>query len=537
MKVAAIYARKSTEQHVSDDAKSVTRQIDNARAFAAGRGWTVLDDHIFVDDGISGAEFERRPGFVALMSALKPRPPFEILVMSEESRLGRSTNEVPYALGRLIRAGVEVWCYRDARKITLDTPMDKFMVSATSFASDMERWLAQQRTTETMLRKAKAGHVTGGKVFGYDNAPTQDGVERRVNPAEAAVVRDIFARYAGGEGFKQIAHALNAKKVRSPRPQRGRPSGWDPGTVRAVLKRPLYRGTLIYNKTKKRDADGARHKGRQPRRDRSEWITLDRPTLRIIEPSVSDAVDKRLSERRNAYLRDAKGRLLGSPRQHGHGRTRHLLAGFIACSCGATFEAVRGYYVCSARRRKGPDVCPSEFSFPVERIDHVFLDIVEAEMLDAPSFIDRLLDATFAVGPDAERARWLEESARLKQEITNLTIAIAQGGSIPELVKQLQDRDQRLKPLEAKLAKPLTLPDRDAMLESLMRRTAEWRAILRGPHVEQARVVLQHLIDLPLRVHNEPKPKWMAVGRPEGLMVGLVQSVASPPGFEPGFQP
>jgi hypothetical protein len=29
--------------------------------------------HIYVDDGISGAEFAARPGFVRLMNALKPR--------------------------------------------------------------------------------------------------------------------------------------------------------------------------------------------------------------------------------------------------------------------------------------------------------------------------------------------------------------------------------------------------------------------------------------------------------------------------------
>jgi len=39
--IAAIYARKSTEQNgVADEAKSVTRQIDNARAYATKKGWT-----------------------------------------------------------------------------------------------------------------------------------------------------------------------------------------------------------------------------------------------------------------------------------------------------------------------------------------------------------------------------------------------------------------------------------------------------------------------------------------------------------------
>jgi len=27
---------------------------------------------------------------------------------------------------------------------------------------------------------------------------------------------------------------------------------------------------------------------------------------------------------------------------------------------------------------------------------------------------------------------------------------------------------------------------------------------------ERLRLVLQHLVDLPIRIHNEPKPKWIA---------------------------
>ena len=40
--VAAIYARKSTDQTgVADEAKSVRRQIEHARLYAARKGWTV----------------------------------------------------------------------------------------------------------------------------------------------------------------------------------------------------------------------------------------------------------------------------------------------------------------------------------------------------------------------------------------------------------------------------------------------------------------------------------------------------------------
>lgn len=53
--IAAIYARRSKEQDdAEDEAKSVNRQVENARVFATAKGWTVLEEHIYIDDGISG---------------------------------------------------------------------------------------------------------------------------------------------------------------------------------------------------------------------------------------------------------------------------------------------------------------------------------------------------------------------------------------------------------------------------------------------------------------------------------------------------
>ena len=120
--IAALYARKSTEQTVVDEAKSVTRQIDHARAYAARKGWMVADAHVYVDDGISGAEFLKRPGFLRLMNALKPRPPFQVLIMSEESRLGREAIETAYALKQLIAAGVRIFFYLENRELRSTPP-------------------------------------------------------------------------------------------------------------------------------------------------------------------------------------------------------------------------------------------------------------------------------------------------------------------------------------------------------------------------------------------------------------------------------
>ena len=79
----------------------------------------VSDEHIYVDDGISGAEFVKRPGLIRPMNALKPRPAFQFLVMSEESRLGREQIETAYALKQIMDSGVRVFFYLEDRERTL----------------------------------------------------------------------------------------------------------------------------------------------------------------------------------------------------------------------------------------------------------------------------------------------------------------------------------------------------------------------------------------------------------------------------------
>ena len=97
--IAGIYARKSTEQTgVFDEQKSVARQIDHAGRTPGRRDGSSPTSTSTSTTRFSGAEFTNRPGFLRLMNALKPRPPFQVVVMSEVSRLGREQIETAYAL-------------------------------------------------------------------------------------------------------------------------------------------------------------------------------------------------------------------------------------------------------------------------------------------------------------------------------------------------------------------------------------------------------------------------------------------------------
>ena len=121
--IAAIYARKSTDQNGVAGRGEVRHPPD--RACEGLRGDEGLDrgtTDVYSDDGISGAEFVEAPRFPRLMNALKPQPPFQVLIMCEESRLGREQIETAYALKQIITAGVRVFFYLEDRERTLESP-------------------------------------------------------------------------------------------------------------------------------------------------------------------------------------------------------------------------------------------------------------------------------------------------------------------------------------------------------------------------------------------------------------------------------
>lgn len=198
-----------------------------------------------------------------------------------------------YRIKQLVTAGVRLFFYLEDRERTFDTPIDKIMLQLTNFADEMERERAKQRTYDAMLRKAKAGHVTGGSVFGYDNVeiagtvPDAQGrlkrshVEFQINEGEAEVVRRIFRLYAEGQGFTSIAKALNAEGAICPRPRPSlsKPHGWVSSSVRQVLLRRLYIGEQVWGKTKKRTPWGIK---KAQRRAEQDWIVIPVPQLRIV---------------------------------------------------------------------------------------------------------------------------------------------------------------------------------------------------------------------------------------------------------------
>jgi site-specific DNA recombinase len=555
---AAVYARKSTEQNgVADEERSVTRQVEHATAYAEKRGWAVNEEYIFIDDGISGAEFAKRPGFLRLMNALKPRPPFDVLVMSEESRLGREAIEVGFALKQLVTSGVRVFCYLTDTERTLNSPIEKAMLSLQAMADEMEREKARQRTADAMQHMFELGLVTGGRVFGYDNVRTDEGsrprTRRFINEQQAAVVRRIFELRADGEGFAAIAKRLNSEGVIAPRPQQNRLAGWCASSVREVTNRPLYCGDVVYNQTRKRNAWGQVAQAARPEADHRRRHD---PALRIVSDELWSAVQAQNEAAKNAYLRHTNGRVWGRP---AGGDSKYLLPGFATCGvCGGFLEVRQRrlgkekvkVYACATYHRKGTTVCDNRVQVRMEDVDSAVLTKFEDDVMN-PEVVRRgLRYALDAIRPGADQVATrkqvlVAERQKIEQELDRLADAIATGTGSTTVLNRIQQGERRVQEIERELRNLIAPQFDERHVQSVLRDALlDWRGSLRR-HVPQARQMLRKLLVgklamMPVRVGRKGAFDFTgeaSLGRLITGLAGFPQAVASPPGFEPGFQP
>ncbi len=561
--IAAIYARKSTEQSgVLEEEKSVTRQIEHAKAYAARKGWEAGEEYIFVDDGISGAEFVKRPGFLRLMNALKPRPSFDVLIMSEESRLGREQIETAYALKQITDAGVRIFFYLEDRERTLDSAIEKVMLSLTNFAAEMERERAKQRTYDALLRKAKAGHVTGGRVYGYDNREvlTGDGqrlhVVRVINPSQAAIIRRVFEMYASKLGLTRIAKTLNAEGVPSPRSK----AGWAPSAIREMLYRPLYRGEIVWNEYQKIERGGTK---RRRRRGSAELIKLDAPDLRIISADLWQRVQARLQQVQNVFMRsslsDKSGQLLGRPAMRDFD-SPYLLSGLARCgSCGGPIDAYgrdnggkRRTYGCAYHRKRGASICKNAVRVEQDVLDTVLLQAI-SEALDE-RLTEAAIEKALARIRSGDETR-LSRKSLVERELSlieayenNLVDAIAKGENMDPLLVKLREEERRKKQLIEELDQLMRPAGIVAIDEARLKRDLQGRVKdtknLLGRHKAQARQMLKKLLEEPLMCEafeENGRKGYKVTGKGSylRLLPNLLTTpcVVSPTGFEPVLLP
>lgn len=156
---ARAYLRVSTRQQ-SEEGWSMDVQEKLVREYCYKNNYDLVK--IYFDEGISGKDFEHRPGIKAAIDELKPH---EVFITPSLSRLGRSATVMSQIIESIIKIG--------SKPIVLDINIDfsttegKLYLSIFSGIAQHERDIISNRVTTTMRKMSIEGTLRTKPRFGF----------------------------------------------------------------------------------------------------------------------------------------------------------------------------------------------------------------------------------------------------------------------------------------------------------------------------------------------------------------------------------
>jgi site-specific DNA recombinase len=523
--IASAYLRKSNDEgDKAADVKSVAVQRAQIEKLAAAHGWSLDERFVFADDDVSGGiALGERPGGARLMAALATSPaPFQVLIVNEQSRLGREQLDTMLAIRSIERAGVAIWACNTGRPITLNDESSQLLAAVEAWKDESERKRTSKRVRDAAFRRHATGHVAGGTVYGYRNERVNGATVRVIDETEAAIVRRIFTETRDGHGLARIAKRLNAEGVPGPRKE------WSPTGVREILHRDLYRGIEIFGRVRR---TGPKERATVPE---SEWVRREAPELAIVDGLLWDTAHAQIAQKAGAFLR-RDGKLCGQVESL---RGKFLLSGFLACAiCGAALIAqqrgrnLRMVYICKAHKERGDTSCSNSTGVPMDRLHAAVIQSLRDTL--SPEHFEMHLAKTASdeqarAQRAAERETLIARIPVLSAEAERLANAIAAGsGTLDVLLSAIKARQAEREAAELRLSEiegqERDLREQRDAVERLRAGWKDWAGALDADPV-LTRQLLRKVLDGPLRVRPMGRIGWeyKGRGRYDGILFGSV---------------
>jgi site-specific DNA recombinase len=330
---ALIYARYSTT--LQSDA-SIEDQVRICRERAESEGWAVAGT--FSDAAISGGVRDR-PGLNGLLAAVRAG---DVVIAESVDRLSRDQEDIAAIAKRVRFAGARIFTLGEGE-------VGKLHVAVSGLMADLYRDNLADKTRRGQTGRVIAGFNPGGLAYGYRRIARFDergepihGL-REIDEDQALVVRRIFAEFIDGRSPREIAGRLNAEGVVSPSGGKWSAASINGDRVRGngILQNDLYRGRLVFNRTRRTYHPDSRKK-RIEVRPAEDWTVRPAPELRIVDDALWAAVSAR------------RARFDGT-RAEQQRRPKRLLSGLVRCGCCGGRYIVIGAekWGCGNRRQRG----------------------------------------------------------------------------------------------------------------------------------------------------------------------------------------
>ncbi len=256
----AIYCRLSEEdrdkKHDTDESGSIQNQKAMLLEYAGKQGWELY--RLYCDEDCTGAD-RRRPEFNRLLQDAEQRR-FDIVLCKTQSRFTRELELVE----KYIHGLFPLWGIRFVSVVDNADTENKGNKKSRQINGLVNEWyledLSENIRSVLDNRRRSGFHIGAFAPYGYKKDPEKKG-HLLIDEEAAAVVREVFTRFAQGCGKTAIARSLNDRGIPNPteykrlqglryqQPRRQNGTLWKYFSISHMLVNPVYIGNLVQGKT------------------------------------------------------------------------------------------------------------------------------------------------------------------------------------------------------------------------------------------------------------------------------------------------
>lgn len=332
----AIYCRLSDEDrnklNKSEESESIQNQKTLLTKYCIEQGWNIYK--IYSDEDYSGLDKDR-PEFNEMLRDAEAKK-FNIILCKSQSRFTRDMELVEKYLHNLfILWGIRFIGLTDnADTLNRGNKKQRQIMGLTNewYCEDVS-----ENIRSIFNMKRKSGLFIGSfAAYGYMKDPDNKN-KLIIDESAAEIVRSIYRWYLEGYGTQHIAYMLNEKGIPNPTKHKQNaglnfknPSAqnefglWNKTTVKRILKNEMYAGCMVQGIRRKVSYKSKKIIATQ----KDEWIKVDGTHEPIIDRSVYEEVQRRISQRQ---------------RSTGEGQA-HIFATKVRCAdCGSTMNKVTSF--------------------------------------------------------------------------------------------------------------------------------------------------------------------------------------------------
>lgn len=397
---AALYIRVSTDDQLEFSPDAQKRAL---MEYAKKNDMYVEEQHIFIDEGISGTSAKKRPAFMRMIAIAKSKPkPFSAILVHKFDRFARS-REDSVVYKSLLRKDCDI----KVISITEQLEDDKFSVILEAMLEAMAEYYSLNLSDEVMKgmkEKARRGGVQHTAAYGYAIVENNFII---VND-EAEIVRLIYDKFVNQDyNYGQICSYLNNLGIKN---KRG--NMFAARSIKYMIENPVYCGMIRWNYRS--------NKNKHRLNPEEECIVSEGTHDAIISKELYQLAMNKLKKNNSDF---------SNKKPHSQDY-KHWLGGLLRCSdCGGTItyahysksslspgSKITGYFLCN-KFRKGS--CKTKNNISISKIEGHLIDTLTKlnEMLSIES--DKLPIDISISDDEVEREILQKQLEKVKKKYDN----------------------------------------------------------------------------------------------------------------------